>query len=354
MAMDYPNPLHWDEEFARGSRFGGLVAPQSMAVALDYGHGAQPACVGRIPGSHLIFGGEEWWFYGCPVRPGDQLFQQRRFHDFKVTETKFAGPTMFSRGDTVHVNQHGALVARERSTAIRYLRSEAARRGLYESQLGEVRRWTEAELAGIGQLRHDWIMSNRAGISPRFGEVKAGDTLPRRVIGPHSIASFTTEYRAFLFSIWGTFGWVAPAGVEEPWINQDPGWVEGFAFDEEGARIDPRKRDGLYVGPSRGHIDSGKASEVGMARAYGYGATMGAWCTDYLACWAGHDGMVRHTKASFRGPAFEGDVTYFDAEVTGTEPESAWGVPVVQVRLRLTNQDGGVLADCTAEVELPL
>jgi acyl dehydratase len=64
--------------------------------------------------------------------------------------------------------------------------------------------------------------------------------------------------------------------------------------------------------------------------------------------------MVRHTKASFRGPAFEGDVTYFDAEVTGTEPESAWGVPVVQVRLRLTNQDGGVLADCTAEVELPL
>src|SRR5690348_2272661 len=242
MAMDYPNPLHWDQEFARDSKFGGLVAPQSIAVALDYGHGAQPACVGYIPGSHLIFGGEEWWFYGCPVRPGDQLFQQRRFHDYKVTETKFAGPTMFSRGDTVHVNQHGALVARERSTAIRYLRAEAARRGLYESQLGEVRRWTEAELAGIGQLRHDWIMSNRTGVSPRFGEVKAGDTLPRRVIGPHSIASFTTEYRAFLFSIWGTFGWVAPAGVEEPWINQDPGWVEGFTFDEEGGYLDAAGR----------------------------------------------------------------------------------------------------------------
>ena len=89
--------------------------------ALDYGHGAAPACVGHIPNSHLIFGGEEWWFYGCPVRPGDKLFQERRFHDYKVTETKFAGPTMFSRGDTVHTNQHGALVARERSTAIRYL-----------------------------------------------------------------------------------------------------------------------------------------------------------------------------------------------------------------------------------------
>ena len=103
MAMNYPNPLHWDQEFARESKFGGIVAPQSIAVALDYGHGAAPACVGHIPNSRLIFGGEEWWFYGCPVRPGDQLFQERRFHDYKVVETKFAGPTMFSRGDTTHI-----------------------------------------------------------------------------------------------------------------------------------------------------------------------------------------------------------------------------------------------------------
>jgi acyl dehydratase len=353
MAMDYPNPLHWDEEFARRSRFGGLVAPQSVAVALDYGHGVQPACVGHIPGSHLIFGGEEWWFYGCPVRPGDKLFQERRFHDFKVADTKFAGPTMFSRGDTTHTNQHGTVVARERSTAIRYLAAEAEKRGMYESRLGPVKRWTETELAEIEKLRHAWLTSNRAGVSPRFGDVRVGDTLPRRVVGPHSIATFTTEYRAFLFNIWGTFHWVAPAGVEDPWINQDPGWVEGFGFDEEGARIDPRLRDGLYLGPSRGHVDSDKAGRVGMARAYGYGATMGAWCTDHLAYWAGHDGMVRHTKADFRGPAFESDVTYFDAEVVGKEAQSAWGVPLVQVKLRLTNQNGEVLVDCTAEVELP-
>ena len=139
MAMDYPNPLHWDQEFARESKFGGIVAPQSIAVALDYGHGAAPACVGHIPDSHLIFGGEEWWFYGCPVRPGDQLFQERRFHDYKVAETKFAGPTMFSRGDTIHTNQHGALVARERSTAIRYLvrRSQEARHVRKPARRGE-------------------------------------------------------------------------------------------------------------------------------------------------------------------------------------------------------------------------
>ena len=325
-----------------------------MCVSLDYGHGAQPACVGYIPGSHLIFGGEEWWFYASHLKPGDQLFQERRFHDYKVVDTKFAGPTMFSRGDTVHTNQHGMLVAKERSTAIRYLATEAEKRGMYENQLAPIRRWTKQELEQIEKQRYDWLMSNRQGHSPHFEEVKVGDKLPRRVLGPHSIASFTTEYRAFIFNIWGTFRWVAPPGVKDPWIYQDPGWVEGFGFDEEGAKIDPRLRDGLYVGPSRGHIDAEKAGEIGMARAYGYGATMGAWCTDYLAFWAGHDGMVRHSKASFRGPAFEGDITYFDGEVIAKEADSAFGVPLVTVKLRLTNQDGTVLVDATAEVELPV
>ncbi|AZG45128.1 hypothetical protein D7316_01722 [Gordonia insulae] len=354
MAMDNPNPIHWNEQFARESRYGGIIAPQSIAVALDYGHGAAPACVGHIPNSHLIFGGEEWWFYGTPVRPGDKLFQERRFHDYKVADTKFAGPTMFSRGDTTHTNQHGALVARERSTAIRYLTAEATKRGMYDNQIGVVRRWTNDELIELEALRREWLLSNRLGVSPHFDEVKVGDKLPRRVIGPHSIASFTTEYRAFLFNIWGTFEWVAPEGIDDPWVYQDPGWGEGFGFDEEDAKIDPRKRDGLYVGPSRGHIDAEKAGEVGMARAYGYGATMGAWCTDFLANWAGYDGMVRHTKADFRAPAFEGDVTYFDAEIIDKQAQSEWGVPLVQIKLKLTNQDGDGLVSCIAEVELPL
>ena len=310
--------------------------------------------MGRIPGSHLIFGGEEWWFYGVRVRPGDQLFQERRFHDYKVADTKFAGPTMFQRGDTIHRNQHGALVAKERSTSIRYLAAEAEKRGMYANQLPPKPKWTRAQLTEIEKIRHDWIMSNRLGVSPRFSAVKVGDKLPRRVIGPHSIATFATEYRAFVFNAWGTYEWVAPEGVKDPWINQDPGWVEGFGFDEEGAKIDPRKRDGLYVGPSRGHVDDERAGEIGMARAYGYGATMGAWVTDYLAYWAGADGFVRHAKSSFRGPAFEGDVTYFEGEVTDKQADSSWGVPLASVKVKLTNQEGGVLVDAVAEVELPI
>ncbi|MGL4563826.1 MAG: FAS1-like dehydratase domain-containing protein, partial [Halioglobus sp.] len=215
-AMDYPNPIHWNEEFARESRFGGIVAPQSFTVAMDYGHGCHPACVGKIPGSHLIFGGEEWWFYGSPVRPGDKLFQQRRFDGYKVADTKFAGPTAFTRGDTVHRNQDGVLVAKERSTAIRYLIEEARKRGMYDKEQRTPKRWTTAELDHILKLRMDWILSNREGSSPHYEEVKVGDRLARRVIGPHSVVSFALECRAHRQNIWGTWRWNAPEDVHDP------------------------------------------------------------------------------------------------------------------------------------------
>jgi acyl dehydratase len=90
-----------------------------------------------------------------------------------------------------------------------------------------------------------------------------------------------------------------------------------------------------------------------MARAYGYGATMAAWNTDYLAFWAGHGGMVRHAKSDFRTPAFEGDVTFIDGEVVDKIEKSEWGFPVVQVKVTMTNQEGAKVVVSTNEVELP-
>jgi len=353
MAMDYFNPIHWDDKFAKASKFKCIVAPQSFAVGIDFGHGVQPACVGRIPGSHLIFGGEEWWHFGPKIYPGDSMSHKRWFYDYKVTETKFAGPTMFSRGDTLHLNQHGVPVCKERSTAIRYLAAEAERRGYLNKDAGKAPRWTREQLLAIEKQRLDWMLSNREGHTPQIADVRVGQTLVRRVIGPHSLVSFATEYRAFLFNIWGCFDWAAPVGMKNPWVNQDAGWVEGFGFDEEGAKIDPRMRDGLYMGPSRGHVDAEKAAHIGMPRAYGYGATMGAWITDYIAHWAGHDGFVRYSNSSFRGPSYEGDITYLDGEIIEKKADSMWGEPLVSVAVKMTNQDGNTLATAKVDVELP-
>ena len=63
--------------------------------ATDDGHGAGPACVGRIPSSHLIFGGDEWWFYGPRIVAGDLITNEKIPFDYVVKDTKFAGPTCF-------------------------------------------------------------------------------------------------------------------------------------------------------------------------------------------------------------------------------------------------------------------
>lgn len=351
-AMDYPNPIHWDEEFARSSKFGGLVAPQSFMVALDYGHGCHPACVGKIPGSHLIFGGEEWWFYGTTVRPGDKMVQERRFDGYKVAETKFAGPTVFTRGDTVHRNQHGTLVAKERATAIRYLIEEARKLGMYDKAKRAPKQWTQADLQEVERVRMAWILSNREGRSPHYASVKVGDRFARRVIGPHTLVSFALEYRAHRQNIWGTYRWNAPEGVHDP-AREDAGFDKEMSYDWNASVIDPRKKDGLYYGPSSGHIHSDKAEKIGMGGAYGYGSSMNAWFHDSIAYWAGHDGFVWHSVTQFRSPAFEGDVTYVDGEVIEKIDLSPYGFPVVKVKVKMTTQTGEVILTGTAEIQLP-
>jgi acyl dehydratase len=352
-AMDYPNPLHWDEEFAKKSKYGGIVAPQSFTVAMDYGHGCHPSCVGKIPNTHLIFAGEEWWFYGTPIRPGDKLTQERTFAGYKVADTSFAGPTMFADGDTVHTNQKGEKVAKERATSIRYLVEQANKRAVYGKEKRPVKQWTRDELNEVSRLRHEWILSNREGKSPHFKDVQVGDKLPRRVIGPHSVISFANECRAHRQNIWGTWRWNAPAGVRDP-ATEDAGFGKDMSYDHEARKIDPRRGDGLYHGPSSGHVNPEKGEKVGMGGAYGYGSSMNAWMIDTIAYWAGTDGFVWHAKSQFRSPAFEGDVTYVDGEVTAKIEKSEFGgKPVVVVQVVMTNQDADAILKGKAEVELP-
>jgi hypothetical protein len=124
--MQNPNPLYYDERYAAESALGEIVAPQSFTVNCTVGHGAVPAIQGYIQGTHMLFGGDEWWFYDPRIRPGDRIRCDRMLFDYRVTHTKFAGPTMFSRGDTTYINQRGEVIGKQRSTSIRY-RAENAR-----------------------------------------------------------------------------------------------------------------------------------------------------------------------------------------------------------------------------------
>jgi hypothetical protein len=344
--MQYPNPVHYDDEVAALSPSGRIAAPQSFTICCDVGHGAGPAIVGSLPGSHMIFGGDEWWFAGPSIYPGDHLRMRRRFVDYKVSDTKFAGPTMFSRGETVYTNQRGDAVARQWSTAVRYLAEEARRRGFFE-QAAPRPTWTAERLVAVAEQRAAWVASRAGSSGPVLEEVEVGQRLPTRPIGPHTLSTFATEWRSYIFTVWGSTVQEGPDHLTEA------GWLPEMDRQLEAAKADPALGDGLYSGPSRGHTDVDHARVIGMPRAYGYGASMGAWVLDYVAMWAGDRARTRHSAVQYRFPAFEGDVTYLDGEVTGTRHDPTLGAGVVTIEVVMTTQDGAVMAKGPVEVEIP-
>jgi len=90
-----------------------------------------------------------------------------------------------------------------------------------------------------------------------------------------------------------------------------------------------------------------------MARGYGYGASMGAWILDFVAAWAGEWGVITHSKASYRNPAFTGDATFIDGQVIDSRIERKRH-HIVEVAVEMRNQDGAVMATGNVDVELPL
>jgi len=343
--MQNPNPLFYDEEYAAGSRFGRIVAPQSFAVCCSDSHGAGPAIQGHIEGQHMIFGGDEWWFFGPRIYPDDRLTLERMLFDYKVADTKFAGPTMFSRGDTTYVNQKGEILCKQRSTSVRY-RADLARDKNFFAERDDPQ-WSDEQLEVIDKEKFDYYASFLdLGHEKRLG-VKAGDRLPRRPIGPHTIASFTTEWRAYMMTVWGAF-----QPDDGPSSLHEAGWLPEMSRDQEGAKIDPAEADGLYKGPSRGHVQQRYANLIGLPRGYGYGASMGAWILDYLGNWCGEWGELVHSNMQYRFPAFTGDVSYLDGEVECIIWDDPSGRPVAVVTVSMTNHKGDVMAKGQAEVRL--
>lgn len=348
-AMHYPNLLHYDHDYAAVSRFGRLVAPQSFTIAAAEGHGACPAGYGMIPDSHLIFGGDEWWFYGPRLFAGDRVSHEKIPFDYVVKDTKFAGPTCFQRGDNNYYKQDGTLFAKQRSTAIRYNPAWAVEMAAKDDAVEPV--WTDEELKDVENRKLEYIdMLHALGHGRRhWASVQVGEKIAVRVMGPHSVASFATEWRAYLMNLWGS----AHRNTDcDPVKLGYVGEMAAWEMDPVLEKYNPEATDGGYIGPSRGHMFKRWAKFVGMPREYGYGASMGAWVLDYLGGWAGEWGQVVHCNSQYRAPALVGDITIMTGEIVGKLVDDQ-GRNIVEVKVRMANQLGETLATATAEVELP-
>jgi len=266
-----------------------------------------------------------------------------------VTNTSFAGPTMFQRGDTAYVNQRGEQVALQRSTAIRYLVENAHKLKSLMSDTEEPD-WTDEQIEQIANEKLEWIRSFPGSARRLWGDVRVGEEMAKRPIGPHSAQSFVAEQRTDQAPhAWGADEFFPPL----PSSTMSSGWLPVMSRDESKAAIDPSFADGLFYGASRGHVQPRYANVIGMPRGYGYGATMCCWVVDYLANWAGDWGFLRHHKTQYRNPALTGNVTYLTGKVTNTWIDEQFDRGVVELSYEMATHAGTQMARGVAEVELP-
>ena len=125
-AMGDPNPLYRDEDYARNSRYGSLIAPPGFFGWPTKWTGALPVLtklseeVGDVLAQagypRLLDGGIEFDFY-CPVRAGDVLAASPKVINISERDTR-SGYLVFLIIETTYINQKGDLVAKARQTCI--------------------------------------------------------------------------------------------------------------------------------------------------------------------------------------------------------------------------------------------
>ncbi len=120
VAVEDPNPLWQDEKYARGTRYGGMVAHPAF-VNVFRGLVIRKLMESiKLPPEFKggLDGGTEIEYYHA-IRPGDRITSVMKVTDIKEKPGRLGTMLIFTLG-TTYTNQLGQVVARAIDTQIRY------------------------------------------------------------------------------------------------------------------------------------------------------------------------------------------------------------------------------------------
>lgn len=115
------NPLYIDEEFAKKSKYGGIIAPPTFIFDVSHDIFAEVGEDGRdlsrvtIPNLNAVRGGNEYQVFEL-ARPGDIINRRRKVTDIYEKKGKKAGKILFVVYETTYTNQKDKLLGVCRET----------------------------------------------------------------------------------------------------------------------------------------------------------------------------------------------------------------------------------------------
>ena len=318
------NPLWRDEEYARKTYYGHIIAPPTWLFSTTMMAGRM-----GMPGIHGMHSGTDWHFHK-PVHINDQITVSGGIHDIhEKKRSHFAGRTFWQISRQVYRNQNNEIVAELFTHVIRHERDTAREKGKYEGITKHV--YSDEELEEIwADIEREEIR----GAIPRYWEdVNIGDDLTPVVKGPLTVSDIV----AFKIG-WGN----------EPFM-----WANEIRYDfikrHPGAPV--RNRCNVPDVPESVHYDDDMAIRVGVPGFYDYGPQRISWLGHLVTNWMGDDGWLKQLDVQNRRHNIEGDTQWCRGKVIDKFIEDK--ECLVKCSISCENQRDEITARGMAIVSLP-
>ena len=332
------NPLFCDPEYAKGTRWGSMIAPGMMAGILNAPMKSDPTPdwvktkrKSLFKGIHVFVSGSTWDWYR-PIYPGDTLYSYRGIESIEEKQSEFSGRSVIEVLRDVKINQRGEVVAVYRILRVFAERKTAVKKGKYKDI--QPATYTDEDIAKIDEVYAAEVV--RGAEKRNFDSVDVGDSLGVMAKGPLTV----TDVMCFHS---GGYGFVPyrPAVGRIAYKNRQR--IPAFFIKNEYGVPDVAQRL---------HWDPLWAQAIGNPMAYDYGVMRENYLYHYLTDWAGDDGIVIHLNDQVRKFNYMGDTQMITGEVTGKRQEN--DMNLVDVTARMTNQRGEETLKATATIALPL
>jgi len=323
--MGDANPLYTDEEYARKTKYGGIIAPPCYLYTIQWG---VPG--GGATGIHGWYVGGDWEWYR-PIYVGDKFTAVGVLRELVKKEGKMGGGrTWIDYNEAIYVNQRGEIVGKELGHIVYAERTASGGAGKYRGT------------AKPEYTREDWVKilemyekEELRGSEPRYWEdVQVGDKVGPMIKGPLSVR----DELAWLMGAGSPF--FRAHKIEYEWERRHP---RGLEYVKETGEMDV---------PELVHVFDAFARTIGVERAYDYGSQRMSWLSQLFTNWMGDDGFLWKMSGDERVFNQMCDITTFEGKVINKYVEE--GKYCVDIEAWAKNQrDEYSMPPHTATVILP-
>jgi acyl dehydratase len=327
LAIGDLSPMYLDEEYAKRTRWGTLLAPPIMIQCFDTLRAVGSAGLPEgLPGVHSIWSGSMYEFEQ-PLKLGDRVRSRSYLKEVREVESKFAGGrTVFQTYEAEYWNQKDEKLGVRQDTWIRNERHTTKKTGKYSET--ELATWSLDE---IHELWKAYDEEERATLR-KWDEVQVGDELKPILKGP-----LTPTAEIAFESFFGVY--LVGNKVAANLYKRHP-------------KLMITNEQGVPEPPQRVHWDNPFTKNLlGLPGAYDLGPERCAWLMQAATNWMGDDGMLRRIDAQYRKFNYMGDVTWIKGRVAEKAREN--GKNIVRLEVWCDNHRGEQTAKARIEVVLP-